>query len=113
MRYRALTPTGDYQFGANSRFLVDSPATVAQAISTRLKLMKGEWFLDQTIGLDKDQILGYDTQETRDPEIQQQILGTTGVLQITQYSSTVDGRAFTVTVTVDSIYGSVTLTEIL
>jgi hypothetical protein len=111
MRYREQTQMGDYPFGTNTRFLVDTPATVAQAIKTRLKLYRGEWFLDTRIGLDLDTIIGYGTQATRDQEIQQRILGTTGVLSLEQYASSVDGRAFTVTATVNTIYGAVVLNE--
>lgn len=40
MRYRVLSPTGDYTFGQGpGEFLVNSPAAVAQAIGTRLRLM--------------------------------------------------------------------------
>lgn len=113
MRYRAMDSQGDYRFGAGSTFLVNTPETVAQAITTRLQLMKGEWFLDNTIGLDKDAILGYGTQPTRDFEIQQRILGTPGVTEITTYASNVSGRAFTVTATVNTLYGSTKIEEIL
>lgn len=113
MRYRKLTSSGDYQFGAGSSFLVNTPETVAQAIRTRLQLMKGEWFLDNTIGLDKDAILGYGTQPTRDFEIQQLIIGTEGVTEITIYNSAINGRAFTVTATVNTLYGVATIKETL
>jgi hypothetical protein len=111
MRYRAQSSSGDYQFGSKTYFLVDTPETVAQAIKTRLRLYRGEWFLDTRIGLDLDLILGYGTQVTRDQEIQQRILGTTGVLSLAQYASSVDVRSFTVTATVNTIYGAVTLNE--
>lgn len=111
MRYRAQDANGDYVFQGASPFLINSPATVAQAILTRVKLYKGEWFLDQTIGLDKDQILGYGTQTTRDTEIQRIILQTTGVTALTAYSSTYDpiARAFTVNATVETAYGQAIL----
>lgn len=111
MRYREQDSNGDYPFGSNTRFLVDTPAAVAQAIKTRLKLYRGEWFLDTRVGLDLNLILGYGTQTTRDQEIQQRILGTTGVLSLEQYSSSVDNRAFTVTATVNTIYGQIAINE--
>ena len=112
MRYRALSPTGDYVFGPASHFLLNTPATVAQAIQTRLALFVGEWFLDQREGLDKSQILGNNTAGTRDPEIQQRILGTPGVKSLLSYQSSVDQqRNFTVSANVDTIYGEVIIQQ--
>ncbi len=114
MRYRKLSAAGDYLFGVPSTWLVNTPATVAQAIQTRLGLLKKEWFLDKREGLAMDAILGYGTQVTRDQAIKSRILGTRGVVRITNYSSTVDGqsRHFTVAATVDTLYGPATITEV-
>ena len=111
MRYREMTADRDYAFlGSQTSFLANSPATVAQAILTRMKLFAREWFLDDREGLDKDLILGYGTQGTRDQAIQQRILGTEGVVRIAAYSSSVDrDRAFSVSATVDTIYGRTTI----
>lgn len=105
MKYRALTAELDYQFGTKAPFLKDSPATVAQAILTRLKLYTDQWFLDKREGLDRAKILGYGTQGTRDRAIKQRILTTPGVLALVDYQSRVDVRNFIVSATVDTIYG--------
>jgi hypothetical protein len=114
MRYRQLAPNGDSTiFSGNSPFLVNSPAAVAQAIGTRLKLWLGEWFLDSTVGFPVyQQVIGTGTQDTRDLAVQATILGTTGVLSITGYSSVVlPGRKFVVSVdSVETIYGSIPFT---
>jgi len=117
MRYRALDSNSDYSFGQNgANFLVDSPAAVAQAISTRLKLIQGEWFLDQTAGTPYNtQILGAGTESTRDLAVQTVILGTQGVTEITDYASNFDPstRAFTVAATVNTQFGPTTITQAL
>jgi hypothetical protein len=117
MRYRTLTPEGDYSFGeAGQNFLVDSPAAVAQAIQTRLKLIQGEWFLDQTAGTPYNtQILGAGTEATRDLAVQTVILETQGVTEIVDYASHLDPstRAFTVAATVNTQYGQTTITQVL
>ena len=113
MRYRALDANGDYQFRGMSPFLVDSPQAVAQAIKTRMALYTEEWFLDKREGLDKKHILGYGTLATRDREVQRRILGTQGVLKIVNYASSVDNRRFRVDATVATIYGIVTISEVL
>lgn len=113
MRYRAMDADGDYVFAGNSRFLINSPAAVAQAILTRLKLFTEEWFLDNRIGLDKKLILGYRTALTRDIAIKRRILDTQGVVRLTKYYSTVEVRDFRVVATVDTIYGPATINEVL
>jgi len=113
MRYRAMTPEGDYTFAGNSTFLINTPATVAQAVRTRLNLFTKEWFLDNRIGLDKDLILGYGTQGTRDQQVKERIIGTPGVLAITEYSSSVDAeRAFKVAARLTTIYGEIQISEV-
>lgn len=110
MRNRAMDAAGDYQFIGNTQFLVDTPAAVAQAVLTRMRLYSGEWFLDAREGLDKSRILGYGTQGTRDLVVQHRIRGTPGVLRIASYSSSVDAqRNFSVTALVDTIYGQTTI----
>jgi hypothetical protein len=113
MRYRTLDPDGqDYTFGQNgANFLVNSPAAVAQAILTRIGLIAGEWFLDQTAGIDNNEILGAGTQSTRDLAVQTVITETQGVSAITEYASYLNPstRQFTWAATVDTIYGSTTV----
>ena len=114
MRYRQLTPSGDYTFGLP--FYVNDTNAVAQAISTRLKLWYGEWFLDTTDGTPwLSQILGPRAQRNPDAAIKQRILGTPGVVSILSYSSTYTGssRSLTVNVTVNTLYGTTTISETL
>jgi hypothetical protein len=68
MRYRALSADGDYTFGQGSKnFLVNSAAAAGQAVLTRLRLMKREWFLDNTEGTPySDEILGTGTKALYD-----------------------------------------------
>lgn len=114
MRYRALSATGDYTFGqGEANFLINSAEAVAQSVLTRLRLWEGEWFLDQTLGTPYTQeILGYNTAALYDLAIQDQVLATTGVTGITNYSSSRDAvtRALTVTMNITTIYGPAALT---
>ena len=117
MRYRKLDAAGDYQLGGAAAFLVNSPDAVAQAVSTRLDLSQGEWFIDVTDGTPWLQDILGKRQQGRNPDatIKQRILGTPGVNALTAYSSTFDGltRTLTVAATLDTIYGSATITETL
>lgn len=107
MRYRPLGPDGDYTVGVP--FLINTPQTVAQAVSTRLKLWMGEWFMDTSDGTPWQQnILGPRAGASPDAYIKQRILGTPGVTQLTEYNSVYDGNGRTLTVTgvIDTLYGS-------
>ena len=111
MRYRALDENGDYTFGAGpANFLVNTPATVAQSVLTRLRLWQGEWFLDTTVGTPwLQQIL--DTgrgKALRDLAIQTRVLSTHGVTGINTYASTIDPktRNMAIEMTITTIYGS-------
>lgn len=111
MRYRALSADRDYTFGQGGQnFLVNSPATVSQAVLTRLLLLTGEWFLDTEEGTPySTQILGAHTQGTYDTAIRERILDTEGVLGIINYSSNIQDRALTVEATIETVYGQTTL----
>ncbi|WP_429496620.1 hypothetical protein ACQUFY_06705 [Robbsia andropogonis] len=117
MRYRKLDENGDYTFGnQQADFYRDQVEAVAQGVLTRLKLFAGEWFLDQTEGMPwSADVLGKYTAGTADVAIRTRILGTLGVTSIENYSSTVDRntRKLTVTVTINTQYGSTTVQETL
>lgn len=124
MRVRKLDANGDMQFGHNSADIwFNAVEGVGQAIKTRLMLFRGEWFLDITEGMPwggfplndqvvaQGQVLGSHTRETRDFAIKDTVLGTPGVLNIIDYSSTVDPniRKFSVVMTVSTLYGGIAI----
>jgi hypothetical protein len=115
MRYRRLDANGDYVFGHGlTDFWIDTPETVAQAAQTRLQLKLGEWFNDTSDGTDwNTKILGKGTTGTRDVELKSRITGTPGLNipnGIDSYASNLSvTRQFIVTVTLNTIYGQVTL----
>lgn len=106
MRIRAMTSSGDYQWG-NSQldFLVDSSAAVAQLVRTSLLLWLGEWSFDTSQGMPwLESVLGKHSKENADLAIQNYVLGIDGVIDITEYSSTVNpkGRAFVDVLTIQT-----------
>lgn len=110
MRYRKLSPTGDYAFGqAQGDFWVNVPDGVAQAVATRLRLRLGTWFLDVTEGTDwNGRVLGNRTALTRDAELRQRVLNTPGVTQILNYNSSIDPntRRFGAALSLDTQFGT-------
>ena len=114
MRYRALSPTGDYQFGnGQADFLINSPAAVAQAVETYLRLWLGEWYLNVNDGTPwLEGVFGYNSKDEADQTLIQTVLGVQGVQDISNWQSTVDPitRAYTsITATLDTIYGQTQL----
>jgi len=115
MKYRKLDNWGDYTIG--KPWLVNSPDAVAQAVLTRLRLWRGEWFLDSTDGTPYSQDVLGKLYASRTPEvaIKQRILGTPGVTAITAFTSRFDGdsRQLTVSATIDTVYGPAMINEVL
>lgn len=110
MRNRILSPTGDYTWGSSElNFYINSPAAVGQAAKTRLLLWQGEWFLDTDIGTPYlAGIIGKHPKAMADTTIQDQVSGTQGFLDISQFESTLTAqRVYSATMTIDTIYGSV------
>jgi hypothetical protein len=110
-----LDANGDYSFGnGGANFLVNSAATVAQSVLTRLRLWTGEWFLDVTEGTPYMQkVLGSGTKALYDLAIQQRVLATNGVTGILKYASALAGRNLSVAVTVSTQFGPVDLQTVL
>lgn len=117
MRVRKLDANGDFAFGQGSaNYWANAPEGVGQSIATRLKLIKGEWFLDVTAGTDwNGKILGRKSQASYDGEIKRVIMGTIGVASLLSYSSNLFGRHLTITASVQTIYSTtpVTITQTL
>lgn len=110
MRYRPLSPTGDYTVG--QPFLTNSPACVAQAVKTRLLLFLGEWFLDTSDGTPWFQsIVGKHPNTDPSTFVKQRILGTPNVISILSFTSSFDGpaRKFSMTSTIATAYGNTTV----
>ncbi len=109
MRYRKLSPTGDYTFGNGQLdFYRDTPEAPGQAVKTRLLLWLGEWFLDIESGTPYMQgILGKHSLAVADMTIQDRAVRTLGITNIPKYESEIDAntRTMTVAFSVDTIYG--------
>lgn len=120
IRYRILDANGDMTFGRGSQNLTYGSYAVGQAIQTRLKLLKGEWFEDTEDGLPLfQQMLGkrYSVNNLQivDSLIRERILGTTDVTEITEYSSNFssEDRTYSFTAKVNTNYGIITISNTL
>lgn len=115
MRYRREDDNGDYTFGqGDNTWLINSPECVAQAVKTRFMLWYGQWFLDTTEGTPWIQsVLGRQRPEVYNLAIRQRILETQGVRAITTFDTNRDTttRRVTFTATIETIYGTTTVTS--
>ena len=113
MRYRKLDEDDDYFFGTGAvNFHINSPEAVAQAILTRLRLWMGEWFADTSDGTGWNQsILGKQSGNLYELTLRQRVLETPGVQSIEEFQSSLDAEArkLSVSMTVNTMYGSINL----
>ena len=115
MRYRREDTDGDYTFGqGDDTFLINSPECVAQAVKTRFDLWQGQWFLDVTEGTPYIQsVLGKQHAEVYNLAILERIQTTPGVKSVLTFdtNTSTTTRRVTFTATIDTIYGTTTVTS--
>ncbi len=117
MRYRKLDENGDMTFGHQQNdFYRDVPDAPAQAVSTRLKLWTGEWFLNSQDGTPYQfQILGMGKVNNVEPVLRQRILQTEGVNEIINFNVDYNANSRNVIVnsSINTIYGTSTVEVVL
>lgn len=112
MTVRRLDSNGD--ISTSGQQFINEQSEVAQTISTRLRLFRGEYFRDITEGTPWFQsilVKGANLSET-DSIIRRVISQTDGVQQITSYNADfdLDTRQYKIDVSVLTIYGEISLT---
>lgn len=112
MKYRKQSITGDYEFGNNLKdFYIDSPQAVLQAVITRLKLWRNEWFVNLSEGVPYFQILGKSDERTRNEIVRMTILNTEGVESINEFETNVNpiNRKLSISCSIITVYGPTVL----
>lgn len=110
MRYRKLSPTGDYSFGSGIQdFLINTPEAVAQVVQTTFRLWLGEWYLNIDDGTPYPEgVLGKKSKAEADSTMIAQGLRCQGVLDIQEFESQIDPdtRKYSITrFLINTIYG--------
>lgn len=117
MRVRALDSDGDMRFGHGpADFLRDSAEAIAQVVLTRLKLWRGEWFLDTEEGTPwAGSVLGERTQDQIEPALRLRILETPGVTGIVSFDLAIDpdARAASLAIEIATVYGETKIEGVL
>ena len=113
MKTRALDSQGDWQFGRGLQSYATEKNALKQNISTRLKSWRNDCFFAMDDGVDWQNYLDIGQKNFLDLDIKRVILQTEGVLRISSYTSTLDTaeRRVTITATVATIFGLVTVEE--
>jgi hypothetical protein len=101
--------TGDLRFSGGSPVVLDEPAACVQRVGSRLRWIKGEWFADNSKGLDWDKIF------VKNPNlpliqalIRTEIEDVVNIAAVTSVSVVVDSktRVATITVTATTDFGT-------
>jgi len=111
MRYRKLDEFDDYTLGKRDEFYTDTNA-VAQAVKTRLLLLRGEWWENPADGTPLfEEVLGrrFRTDEPLtevDLVLSERITGTEGVAEIAEFDSGINAetRVYTADITIKTVY---------
>lgn len=105
-KYRRLDENGDMTFGNNKFDFVKDLEAVRQAIQTRLKLLKGEWWENSEEGLPLFQeILASRNIDKTKRIIIERIQKTKGVLFVNDLVVTFENRILNITASVSTIFG--------
>lgn len=96
-----LDDDGDLAVDANDIAVIDAADEVAQRLRNRLKLFRGEWFLDVTRGVPyREEVFAKRNSPARvGAAIKREILTTSGVLELLEYDQEIDASARSLTVT--------------
>ena len=114
MMFRTLDADGDWTFGKGiSGFLTDRDAMIAN-LKTRTKQWKGECFFALEEGVDWNNYLDVGTKDLLDSDLMRVWMQSDGVIRIDSYTSTLDttSRQLTVTASLFTIYGNLSLSEV-
>lgn len=113
VKYRKLTSSGDYTFGANQSFYTGTLA-VSQNIKTRLSLLQHEWWEDLNQGFPLFQnVLGQPGKpqniQAIDLLVKDVISNTQDVISIKDFKSTYENRNYSLQCAVSTKYGDATV----
>ena len=116
--YRKLDIDDDYSFGKGQQCLTYGIYAVKQAIKTRLKLLKNEWWENTDEGLPLFQsILGKpgtnNNLSVADALIKERIIGTQDVTSLEDFSSTYENRSYVFSCSINTKYGTTTVEDSL
>lgn len=111
MIQRQLDVNDDWTFGRGIQNFVTGQAAMMLNLKTRLREWANDCFFNLSAGIDYLNYLGIGKQSLLDNAIITVTLGSYGVISVDTYSGSLSSseRAYSVTMTLKTIYGTVTL----
>jgi hypothetical protein len=109
MRTRRIDENNDWTFGAGRQSYASQSEAVAQKVKTRLQLFLGDWFLDETVGIDWITEMSSRSQTSKIlSDAKNCILQTEGVRSLDSFDYDRDPktRKLTITASYTDIYGT-------
>lgn len=112
LRYRALDAQGDMRLGGGAKDFLTGAEAIRQAVETRLKLLRGEWWEFSSEGLPLfQQMLGRpQTQAQRelmDLLVTERIADTRGVTRVLNAHSAFENRRYVYSARVETECGEI------
>lgn len=104
---KALDKDGDWTFGRGKADYLRGINAISQNIETRLGEYTGDWYNDETSGIDYTYYLSNkQTRTALESAIRERILGTEDVKSITFFESKLSDRSLSIVCTVSTIYST-------
>lgn len=105
MIFRNLDENGDWRFGKGRNDYTSRQQAVGLNIRTRILSWFGDCFFDQTAGIDWYNRLGSKNQRVLlEADLRRIILQSEGVTGILSFDTILEGRQFTATYSVETVY---------
>lgn len=111
IKYRKLDENGDYMIGRANEFHEGLEA-MAQAIKTRLKAIQGEWWEGDSTALPfMSEIIGTTRKDKSQLDLMviHRITDTIGVISVENIKSSLEGRTYSFSCDVKTIYGNTSI----
>ncbi|MBE0469603.1 MAG: hypothetical protein IBX55_08885 [Methyloprofundus sp.] len=100
MKVSGLDKNKDWTFGRGKATYIQDSAAIAQAVETRIKEFKNDWYADVDAGIDWLTLLSNrNTQKQIENEIRRVILQTRGVIALTALDFSVNSNTRHATIT--------------
>lgn len=112
VKYRKMDELWDMQGVRSGPSHLTGAEAVAAAIRSRILSFQGEWWEDEDDGVPLEALVGRldeEREQIADALIRLRILGTAGVIGITEYSSKNLGRKRSIFATVETEFGTASL----
>lgn len=105
MIFRSLDKNGDWNYGHGLSSYLTGNSAIAANIRTRLLSWVGDCFFDTAAGVDWKNRLGSKNQrQLLESDVKRIILTSYGVTGLTAFATVLNGRALTITATVNTIF---------